>query len=64
MRIEDGMGLAFKRWQELTDSYARHIEAMRRNEAGAAVELGRIAKDIEKYESHFLELAENAARIH
>lgn len=64
MRIEDGMGSAFKRWQDLTDAYARNIEAMSRNEPGAAAELERLAKDIERCETDFLELAAGRAPRH
>lgn len=59
-RIEDGMGAVFKRWQDLTDAYARNIEAMFRNEPGAAAELERLAKDIEKCETDFLEISTGA----
>jgi hypothetical protein len=64
MRIEDGMGAAFRRWQELTDAYARNIEAMSRNEPGAAAELERLAKDIEKCETDFLDLTAGRRRKH
>ncbi len=57
MRIEDGMGAVFKRWQDLTDAYARNIEAMVRNEPGASAVLERLAKDIEKCETDFLDIA-------
>lgn len=64
MRIENGMGSAFKRWQDLTDAYARNIEAMFRNEPGAAAELVRLARDIEKCETDFLEFAAGGPAKH
>lgn len=64
MRIENEMGSAFKRWQELTDAYACSIEAMFRNEPGAAAELERLAKDIEKCETDFLDFAAGRTAKH
>ena len=64
MRIENGMGSAFKRWQNLTDVYARKIEAMSRNEPGAAAELERLARELEKCETDFLELVAGRASRH
>ena len=55
--IDDGMGTVFKRWQDLTDAYAKNIEAMFRNEPGAAAQLERLARDLEKCETDFLELS-------
>lgn len=57
MHSENGMGSVFRRWQDLTDAYAKSIQAMLRHEPGAAAELERLAKDLEKCETDFLELA-------
>jgi hypothetical protein len=45
-----GISPAFHHWQDLTDAYARQLEALRRREPGASAALTRISKDLAEFQ--------------
>jgi hypothetical protein len=57
MSASSDMGVAFRQWQELTDAYARQIEALARRIPGAAAEAKRLAQAMKRLEMEFHEAA-------
>ena len=49
------MGNDFRQWQELTDAYARQIDALARRMPGAAAEIARLAQAMKEHEIAFRE---------
>lgn len=49
-REEAGISPAFHRWQDLTDAYARQLDALRRREPGALAALTRISRDLAQFQ--------------
>jgi phosphohistidine phosphatase SixA len=47
------MGTAFSEWQDLSDAYARELEALVRHEPGASETLLRLQKQLAECEAGF-----------
>ena len=46
----EAIGPSFHRWQDLTDTYATLLDALRRQEPGASAALTRISKDLAQFQ--------------
>jgi hypothetical protein len=52
-REASALGHDFSRWAHLTESYAREVEALRREEPGASMRLMRIAHALMQHQDPF-----------
>lgn len=52
-REASALGHDFSRWARLTESYAREVEALRREEPGASMRLMRIAHTLMQHQDPF-----------
>jgi hypothetical protein len=46
----EAIGPSFHRWQNLTDTYATLLDALRRQEPGASAALSQISKDLAQFQ--------------
>ncbi len=53
MHATDELGPSFSEWQALTDAYAEGVDALMRQEPGAAGTLARLATQLRRYAQLF-----------
>lgn len=63
MPTNDELGPRFSEWQALTDAYAQELDALQREEPGAACRLAQLADRLAQYAALFAPGAARRGRV-